>query len=219
MKMERSLLTTKDFRKGMFSITSSKTNLHELNLSDPNVIQWLILYRDQIDIYFNSNANRFFDQAGDVRELNQELINTYIYLDNIIQESQLTDEQLALLKLLFMGYTLYDVATLHHSDVPVRKIKRKFERICNIIWTTNTSKWNRWVHQHVLHTQLKQCKTCLYQLPKVKSHFRKRSDHKGDGFYNVCRACEKRKRNQRKRSDTQFGKNNAEINKLSRNTL
>ncbi|NBI28614.1 hypothetical protein ERL59_06565 [Chengkuizengella sp. YPA3-1-1] len=163
-----------------------------MNLSDTNVVKWLILFRDKIDIYYKSNNDNFYINAGNVKEVNQELLNTYIYLDQLIIVSDLTEKQKALIELFYEGFTYRDIA--YYTKTTAQRIERRLKSICTKICKTNKKRWIIWTHENYLNSEFKRCRSCHKNLPKTKSIYRVRSDFKGDGFYGECKECEKNKR-------------------------
>lgn len=178
----------------MAKIGKVKVDLHKserdfevLNLSDVNVIKWLILYRDKIDLYYGEKTDNFFDHAGNVKELNKELINLYVCLDELIAKCDLKEEQLALLKLLFFGYTFKDIEDVSQIATS-RKLKRRFESICKSISEMNDRIWKIYIHKNYLSTEFKKCSKCNLELPLTDYFFYK--DKKGkDGYRSNCKKC------------------------------
>jgi hypothetical protein len=168
-------------------IHKGERQFKDLSLSDINVVKWLILYRDKIDLYFGEKTDYFFDNAGNSKELNQELINTYAYLDELIEKCDFKEEQIALLQLLFMGYTFKDIEDTT-KETTSRTIKRRFESICKTISEMNNRLWKIHIHSNYLETQFKRCSKCNAELPLTDYFFHK--DKKGkDGFRNNCKKC------------------------------
>lgn len=168
-------------------LEKSERNFRGLNLSDINVVKWLILYRDKIDLYYGEKTDNFFDHAGNVKELNKELINTYVYLDQLIEASQFNEDQIALLKLLMMGYTFKDIEDATKKATS-RTIKRRFEKICKSITEMNDRIWKIFIHKNYLDTVFKKCSKCGDELPLTESFFFKDKNGK-DGFRTNCKKC------------------------------
>lgn len=168
-------------------IHKGERQFKDLSLSDINVVKWLVLYRDKIDLYYGEKTDNFFDHASNSKELNQELINTYAYLDELIDKCNFKEGQCALLKLLFMGYTFKDIEDTT-KETTSRTIKRRFESICKSISDMNDRVWKIYVHKNYLETEFKTCSKCKEDLPVTESFFHK--DKKGkNGFRNNCKKC------------------------------
>lgn len=159
----------------------------DLNLSDTNVVKWLILYRDKLDLYYGEKTDNFFDHAGNSKELNQELINTYAYIDKLIELCEFKEEQLALLELLFIGYTFNDIENAT-KETSSRTAKRRFESICKSISSMNDNLWRMYVHRNFLKTDFKKCSKCNKEYPVTEQFFYKSKNAK-DGFRNNCKKC------------------------------
>lgn len=158
-----------------------------LSLSDINVVRWLILFRDKIDLYYNEKTDNFYDHAGNVKGLNGELINLYICLDKLVDKCDFKEEQLALLKLLYMGYTFKDIEDATQQATS-RTIKSRFESICKTITEMNERLWKIYIHKNYLNTNFKKCTKCETDLPLTDYFFYK--DKKGkDGFRSNCKKC------------------------------
>jgi hypothetical protein len=177
-------------------VGSVKVDVHKgdrqfknLSLSDISVIKWLVLYRDKIDLYYGEKTSQFYDHAGNSKELNQELINTYAYLDDLIEKCDFKDEQQALLKLLFMGYTFKDIEETTR-EATSQNIKRRFNSICKAIADMNDRVWRIYIHKAYLETETKKCKKCEEDLPLTNFFFSPDKTGK-DGFRNICKKCRK----------------------------
>lgn len=87
----------------------------QLTLSDRNVVKYLIMHRSSVDISYYANFNVDITQAGDVFELNQELIALYSSLDVVIEKCNFKDKQSELLRLIFDGNTLQDICATNKN--------------------------------------------------------------------------------------------------------
>jgi hypothetical protein len=168
-------------------IHKSERNFKNLSLSDTNVVKWLILYRDKIDLYYGEKTDNFYNHAGNVKELNAELVNLFVCLDDLIDKCKFKEEQLALLKLLFMGYTFKDIEDATQKATS-RTIKRRFESICRTITEMNERLWKIQIHKTYLSTEFRKCSKCESELPLTDYFFYK--DKKGkDGYRSNCKKC------------------------------
>lgn len=82
-------------------------------LSDKNAVKYLILYRSKIDFSYNVNTNLDINEAGEVFEVNQEIIALYASLDETIEKCNFKNKQLKLLNLLFQGNIVQDVCNMN----------------------------------------------------------------------------------------------------------
>lgn len=168
-------------------IQKTERDFKILSLSDINVVKYLILYRDKVDLYYNEKTDNFFDHAGNVKGLNGELINLYVCLDKLIENCEFKEEQLALLKLLFMGYTFKDIEDATHHATS-RTIKSRFESICKNITDMNERLWKIYIHKNYLDTSFKKCTKCQTDLPLTDYFYYKDKSNK-NGFRSNCKKC------------------------------
>lgn len=177
-------------------IHKAERDFYNLNLSDVDVVKWLIMHRDKVDIYFGAKTDNQFDVAGHVQKVNQELIHLYAYLDELIKWCKFSEGQLQLIHLISIGYTFKDVEDVY-GETTAQNVKRRFITICKSISQMNNEIWSLWVSNAVLKEQSKACSTCEKSLPLKEKYFRKQEDCK-DGFRPVCRKCEKSAKRQLK---------------------
>lgn len=169
-------------------IHKGERDFKNLSLSDINVVRWLVQYRDKIDFYYGERAETFYDNASNSKELNQELINTYAYLDELIDKCNFKEEQLALLKLLFLGYSFKDIEDTT-KETTSRTIKRRFNSICKSIADMNDRVWKIYIHKQYLDTELRKCSKCNEELPLTESLFGK-DKRNISGFKSYCKKCD-----------------------------
>lgn len=168
-------------------LNKSERDFKILSLSDINVVKWLILYRDKIDLYYGERTDNFYDHAGNVKELNKELVNTYVCLDELIVKCKFKEEQMALLKLLFMGYTFKDIEDATKIATS-RTIKKRFMSMCKSISEMNDRLWRINIHRNYLNTELKKCLECGTELPLTKDFFYRDKENR-DGYKTDCIKC------------------------------
>lgn len=120
--------------------TSKKEREYKhLNLSDEDVVKYLILYRSKVDVAYGANTNINVSQAGDMFEFNQELICLYSSLDVLIKKVSFKEKEIKLLELIFEGNTIADVIASH--DYPRKTAYRMLGRIVDKIVAKNNSDW------------------------------------------------------------------------------
>lgn len=156
-----------------------------LTLSDVNVVKWLILYRDKIDQYFLNQTDNFYDHAGNVKALNQELIALYASLDHLIERCNFSEKQLAMIKYLECGYGFNELPMF--KDVSMAR--KSFNTVCKRIVKENEWLWKVYVHKNKLNSELKKCTKCQEKLPKNGDFFGKDA-RKRDGFKSYCKKCD-----------------------------
>lgn len=121
-------------------IHRKERDYEDMNLSDRNVVKYLILYRSKIDVVYNTIENINIEQAGDVFEFNQELIALYASLDNTIKLCKFKEKQSKLLQLLFEGYTIHEVCNM---DIGYKRSATYdlFDRMLDRIVKVNNDLW------------------------------------------------------------------------------
>jgi hypothetical protein len=170
-------------------VNSSEALFKDLAFSDINVVKWLIQFRDKVDPYYKSETDYHFDYAGDVKSLNQELINTYTCLDELIDKCKFNKEQLYIINSIQEGYTYQEIADQLGKNRNTN-IRNRFNKICRDIVKMNIWLWRKCVYVDKLGLKTKTCGKCEEDLPATDEFFRTRIDNFGDGFYNSCRKCE-----------------------------
>lgn len=94
-------------------IDKKQREFKQLNLSDSNVVKYLILYRSKIDVTYGANSNTNIHQAGDIFDFNVEIITMYASLDELIEICKFKEKQRTLLKLIFEGNTIQDICRMN----------------------------------------------------------------------------------------------------------
>lgn len=120
-----------------------------LTLSDVNVVKYLLLNRRNIDKYYNEIQDNYFDNAGIIGDVNQELISLCASLDLILKEINLTNNQKEVLSLLEDGFTYSDIGKMtKKSKQAIRKI---FNSIARAIVRENNKRWKK-IYQRRVET-------------------------------------------------------------------
>lgn len=176
---------------GMVKIDTHKAEyqFHRISLSDTDCIKGLIKFRSLIDMYHDIDVNRNEKEAGDIRPLNQELLITYIDLDNLIKRTKLNDKQRKLLNLLMYGYTEDEIAKMFKQK-PAR-IYEQLDVIASKLKETNDLFWKYdyvYLNYKKAPWSYKECNTCHRMLPLTDDFFNREPKGK-DGFKNKCKEC------------------------------
>lgn len=158
-----------------------------LSFSDHKVVKWLIRYRDKLDPYYGDILKRDYFSAGNVQDLNQELICTYVYLDELIKMCNFEPVQLKIIKASYEGYTFEQMdKDLKLGDK--RTLWKKFNTICGKIVEANNYLWKIYTHRFYSNTTFKQCAMCKKELPMHLDFFSMDSNNK-DKFRSYCKKC------------------------------
>jgi hypothetical protein len=120
-------------------IHKQEREYENLTLSDDNVVRYLILYRNKVDVSYGANTNININFAGDMFEFNQELICLYASLDETVKEAKLTERQTKLLELLYEGNTVKDASEI--LELKRNSVFEMLDRIVNRIVSTNNELW------------------------------------------------------------------------------
>lgn len=112
---------------------------HSLNLSEYNVVMYLIKYRSKVDILFNANINTDFNSSGDIYEFNQELICLYASLDKIIEKLNLDEHNKKFLELIFEGNNVRDITMMNIGYDG--NSYRLLDKLCKKIVKQNDEDW------------------------------------------------------------------------------
>lgn len=168
-------------------VKKHERDFYNLNLSDPHVVKWLIMYRDKVDSHFDSYIDNFYDNAGLVKPFNQELVHTYVYLDTLIEECCFGEKQSKIIHYLSMGYTFKDIME-ETNESTVQNIKQRFEYICKKVANENNRSWEIWANRNYLEEDWKECSKCKKTLP-LKQKFYSQDRRNKDGFHSICKKC------------------------------
>ena len=128
-------------------IYSKEYEFKKLNLSDENVVKYLILFRSQVDILSGISTNPDINQAGDLFELNQELISLYASLDNLIDRIDWHEDERKFLDLIFDGYSISRIV----EDGFFKKSKsyRMRDNVIRKICEKDYDDWTEWTTKYV----------------------------------------------------------------------
>jgi hypothetical protein len=131
--------------KGLGSVAvdihKKEREFEHLTLSDHNVVKYLILFRNKVDVSYDANVNIDISQAGDMFEFNQELIALYASLDETIKNIKFRDKDAKLLELVFEGNSIPDI--IKHYDYPQKTAYRILDRIVEKIVEENNILWKK----------------------------------------------------------------------------
>lgn len=131
-------------------IHKQERDFENLTLSDENVVKYLILYRNKVDVNYGASTNINIDRAGDTFEFNQELICLYLSLDTTIEKCKFKQRQIKLLELIFEGNTMQDICKM---DIGYKKSATYdlFARMITKIVKVNDLAWKNTITKHTLN--------------------------------------------------------------------
>lgn len=173
---------------------SVKVDLHgkemfykDLTLSDIDALQLLIEYRYKYDKYSGHETNNAFNEAGEITDMNTEIIVTYASLDQLIKQCQFSKDQLKILTMIEQGYVMKEIADelgLRHEN----NIRQRLDKIVRDIAKMNERNWRKSVYVHKMELKTKQCSKCKENLPATDEFFSP-SNQNWDGYFSYCREC------------------------------
>jgi hypothetical protein len=160
-----------------------------ISFSDVECILGLIKNRGKIDSYFGSEINFNLYEAGDTKPLLQELIVTYIALDELIAKCKLNVKQKFIINKLMEGYNAEDLSEMLGQGA--KGITDTAKRICEKIKKVNDEAWKYdyiYLNYKEVEWDYKMCNKCEKHKP-VNSDFFNVDSSKPDGFMNICKTC------------------------------
>ncbi|MDN4494929.1 hypothetical protein [Ureibacillus aquaedulcis] len=153
-------------------------------ISDINVVELLISLRYKYDEnMFLENGSMFYITGA--KALNQELVATYVSLDETIKKCNFSDKQLKLIKLVEQGYThreIEQILKIDNSNV-TKSLKTIYKTIVDI----NLREWRKSTYTNTLGIKTKQCSKCKENLPATNEFFS--FDKTNNRFKASCKKC------------------------------
>lgn len=171
----------------MSHITNKDIEYRPFVLSDEKVVELLISFRYKYDENMFLENDSMFYVTG-VKPLNQELVNTYVSLDETIKKCNFSEQQLKLIKMIEQSYTYREIEKTLNIQIP--NIKKMLNTIYKTIVETNLREWRKVVYTNILDLKTKQCSKCKEILPATNEFFTNKNDAK-DGFHPYCKKCKK----------------------------
>lgn len=161
-----------------------------VTFSDVKTVEGLIRFRSVLDPCYLNFQNNYYNDAGNVQDLNQELIVLYVALDKLIEDARLSEQQKYILKKIEEGYEYANIDGYTHNSWHVAQ--DAFKKIVE----TNKQQWQIYIHTNYLGTETRVCRTCKKKLPLTKDFF---SPDRG-GFRNDCKVCRTIRQNRKNKS-------------------
>jgi len=173
---------------------SVKVDLHskemfykDLTLSDIDVVQLLVEYRYKYDKYSGFNTNNFYLEAGEIADLNQEVVATYASLDILIAECNFNKEQMKILEMIEQGYTMKEIAD-SLGLIDETSIRQRLNKIIRDIANANERNWRKTTYVHMLDLKTKNCIRCKKDLPATNEFYSDDLRNKS-GLHSICKTC------------------------------
>lgn len=161
-----------------------------VTFSDTETIRGLIRFRTRFDLLFERNRYSPMDSSTDLSSYEDEILCTYVDLDNLIDKVKLNKIQTEVLNLYMRGYDESDIAKeLNIKEVTVdstiNSICKKMVDINYELWKSNIY-WNT----KRVTSDYKKCSKCKEMLPMNEEYFTPVEQRK-DGFHPYCKECNK----------------------------
>lgn len=172
----------------MGNTTNKDIEFESYTLSDIGVIELLIKYRYKYDENFYLNFESSLMTVNGVSPINEEVIVTYVSLDQYIKQCKFNATQLKMIEMIGNGYTNEEIAKA--NGMLKTTVAKRLQTIYRKIKKQNDWEWRKVSLLEKLELKGKECSKCKESLPATDEFYRARKDNKGDGFYNKCRKCE-----------------------------
>src|SRR5690606_9134447 len=115
-------------------------------------VELLISFRYKYDEnMFLENGSMFY--VTGVKPLNQELVNTYVSLDETIKKCNFSEQQLKLIKMIEQGYTHREIEKV--LDIDNKNVKKSLKTIYKTIVDMNLREWRKTVYTNILGLKTK----------------------------------------------------------------
>lgn len=151
-----------------------------------NVIELLLSLRYKYDDkLFEGNAESPVLAVED-NSFKEEIITTYLVLDEYIKKSKLTPTQNRVIEMINEGYNYDEIA--FELDINNSGVRDRLKTICRKIKKVNDWEWRKSIYVSKLGLKCKKCSKCKEKLPATSEFFGDNSNSK-DGFYSMCRMC------------------------------
>lgn len=167
-------------------VSSKDIEYKVYTLGDIGVIELLISYRYKYDDnLFLGDSDVAMAVSGAAR-LNEEVILTYVTLDETIKKCDFDAQQLMMIKMIGEGYSYEEIANELISTASA--ISGRLRTVYKRIQKENDWQWRKSVYVKRLDLKAKQCSKCKEELPATVEFY---SDlaHSRDGFHSQCRKC------------------------------
>lgn len=113
----------------------------DMNLSDINVVKYLLKNRYEVDRYYKETQDNCYDNAGVTGNVNQELISLLASLDCLMKEIKFTNIQTEIINLLEVGFTYSDISNMTNRDRS--NIRKQFTYLCEKVVKENYKRWKK----------------------------------------------------------------------------
>lgn len=164
-----------------------------ISFSDIDTIKGLIKNRFEFDenyvmqLYETNNPL----ESNGVPLFHEIITCTYLDLERLIDNANLTEKQNAIIDMFMQGYNEYEIADSFKDDIS--NIRSVFDTACQKIKEQNDFEWREWAEisgrvKIPDCVRYKRCSKCHKWLRADGENFSKKQDTK-DGFHPYCKKC------------------------------
>lgn len=175
----------------MAYFSKKDVKVQPFSINDVNTVQLLIEYRYKYGEGYSDGMNGEMYHTTMTQSINQEIIATYIALDNAIANCSFSEKQLKLISMTEKGYTHREIAESIGMDN--QNVSKALKTIYKAIAKENERQWRKVTYTNTLGLKTKQCSKCGEHLPATNEFYRDDTRSK-DGLQSRCRECENRSR-------------------------
>lgn len=111
-------------------------------MSDPNTIMRLILNRSKVDGAFSAlREKQGYVEATEIATMHEPVFLTYVDLDTLIEQCDLSEMQRSIIYALMIGYSILDYAEMNNclKQNVYTQLNRAAEKIAQV----NIENWER----------------------------------------------------------------------------
>lgn len=159
-----------------------------VNLGEIQSIRGLLKFRSKFDILHGADSARY-NTDSDLYEFSEEIICTYISLDELISKCIFNKKQKDILELYMQGSTEEEIAD--ELNLIRQNVNGIIESICKKISDEFHESWvdNMYWNYIPIKHNYKLCSKCKKSFPATEKYFSPKQDN-ADGFQSFCKKCD-----------------------------
>lgn len=169
----------------MTHITNKDLMFQPFTMNDIGVVELLIEYRYKYDDNLFLGGGNELGVTG-VKAVNQEVVATYVSLDRLVQQCNLTEQQLVLIRMVEQGYTHREIGEVVGIDN--QNVKKALKTVYKAIVKEDERQWRKVLYTNTLGLKTKKCNKCEEHLPATNEFYSDNNSAK-DGLHSICKKC------------------------------